>query len=153
MIGIAIYWETFIGVKESIYYEDLVKDTLKPLYCTNVLLIHEEGLNPTGIGDLYFTQEIHSSIHALMEAHLDHTFVFLEAERNIPEGINYTELKDFEHPAENVIYVTGKDSGSIPLDTLNLNNNHVVTIKTFNNYAMWAIIIAGIVLYDRYSKL
>jgi len=76
-----------------------------------------------------------------------------EAERNIPTGIDYIELKDFIHPIDNVIYVTGKDSGSVPLDSLNLEGHYVVTIKTLNDFAMWAIVIAGIVLYDRNSKM
>lgn len=151
MIGIATYWETFTGVDHPIYLIDIWKDTVKPLGGTHLFYIDEEKLNPT-CPDRDIAHKNYPSLKALLKDHSKAKFVFLEAERNIPKKIKFSYLEDFKHPKKNVIYVFGKDSGALPLEDLPLKGNHIVTIKTQKDYSMWALIVAGIVLYDRKVK-
>jgi hypothetical protein len=151
MIGVLTFWETFVGVDNPIYLADIWKDTIKPLGATNLFYIDEEGLNPKH-GDESLPCKIYPALDDFIAEHKDKTLVYLEAKRNIPEAIKYQELKDFKHPKENVIYLLGKDSSSLPLETLPLKSNFVVSISTRDNLALWSIVVAGIVLYDRKVK-
>ena len=150
MIGIIAHWET---LEETQYLKHIWIETVKPLYGTHIYFVDEEGNAPKEI-DLELTYKTFPNLLDAINEHPDATYVFLEAERNIPDNINYTYLKDFVHPKEDVFYVLGKDSGTLSLDKIDKFDNKfkVVSIKTFYNFAMWAIVITGIVLYDRKVK-
>lgn len=151
MIGVSIFWETFAGVEHPIYKYDVFKDTFRPLGATNLFFIDEEGLNPQSSDEL-LPATAFASLNDFINEHGNKTLVYLEAARNIPEGIDYQNLKDFQHPAEDVVYVLGKDSSSLPLSELPLKNNYVVNIPTNDGLALWSVVAAGLTLYDRKIK-
>lgn len=151
MIGVLAFWETFVGVDNPIYLADIWKDTVKPLGATNLFYVDEERLNPQH-GDELLPCTIYPKLDDFIAKHKNKTLVYLEAERNMEKDVEFENLEDFKHPEEDVIYVIGKDSASLPLEKLPLENNHVVTIATRDNLALWSIVVAGIVLYDRKVK-
>jgi len=149
MIGVIAYWEQ-IGVN-TIYLKDIWKDTIKPLGANLLYYVDEKGIAPEH-NDVEIIYKTFSTLEKAIAENPEVTYVYLEAERNIPRKIKYTRLKDFAHPKEDVIYVLGKDSTELPLAKLPLKGNHVVTIDTFQGYAIWALVAAGIALYDRKVK-
>jgi len=151
MIGIITYWNAQVLADSKILDTDIWKDTVKPMFGTHLLIVDESNLNPEW-GDIAITYENYPTLEAIMEAYPDATYVYLEAERNIPEGMDFTWLHDFVHPEEDVIYVTRCDESILPLISLPMEGNHVVSVNTVNSFAMWAVVIAGIVLYDRKVK-
>ena len=147
MIGVIAHWE---DLDTTPYVRHIWKDTVKPLFATHLYFVDVDGTAPKEM-DLELTYKSFSTLEDALNEHLDAKFVFLEAERNIPPGINYTYLEDFVHPEDDVFYVFGPDSGKLPLEKLEKDES-IVVVNTFYNFAMWAIVVAGIVLYDRKVK-
>jgi hypothetical protein len=147
MIGIIAHWET---LEETEYLKHIWTETVKPLYATHLYFVDKEGNAPKEV-DLELTYKTFPTLLDAINEHPEATLIYLEAERNIPNWIDYTYLKDFVHPAEDVIYVFGPDSGGLPLEKLE-KDSKIVTIKTFHDFAIWQIVAIGITLYDRMVK-
>lgn len=147
MIGIIAHWE---DIEETPYLKHIWKDTIKPLYADTLYFIDKDGTAPKEF-DLEITYKTFPTLLDALNENPDATFVFVEGERNIKEGINYTYLVDFLHPNEDVFYIFGPDSGVLPLEMLE-KDSKIVTIKTFYDFALWQIVAVGIVLYDRKVK-
>lgn len=102
------------------------------------------------------------SMYKAQEQFLDHTWVYLAGEKNIPEDASYQWLHDFEHPDDNVIYVVGPDystplsDGSPSYDISKIRKqDKIVNIRNPRepNFAMWGITAAAAVVYDRWYKI
>lgn len=151
MIGVVTYWDEQVLADSKILDTDIWKSTVKPLDATHLLVVDESDLKPEW-GDLAITYEIYPTLDAVMSEYPEATYVYLEASRNIPDGIEFDSLSDFIHPAEDVIYIVGPDSSVLPIGSLPMDGNHVVSISTVDGFALWSVVVAGIVLYDRKVK-
>ena len=145
MIGVIAHWE---DIEETPYLKHIWKDTVKPLGATHLYFIDEDGTAPKEF-DLELTYKTFPTLDKALAEHPKAHYVFLEAERNIPQSLNYWELSDFVLPEDNVFLVLGKDSDALALENLPIDDPVIVSIKTVKGYAMWAIVVAGIVLYQR----
>jgi len=151
MVGVVTFWETFIGVDNPIYIGDIWANTIRPLGGTHLFYVDQQGIGTPSI-DASIVSKTYSTFQEVLDDNPDATYVFLEAERSIPKGTDFTYLKDFVHPKEDVIYVFGKDSSDVFTENLPLEGNHVVSITTNDNLVLWSLITVGIVLYDRKVK-
>ena len=136
MIGVIAHWEE---IEETPYLKHIWKDTVKPLYADTLYFVDEEGTAPKEF-DLELNYKTFPTLEKALQEHPDAHYVFLEAERNIPEEMFYWKLNDFVIPEENVFFVLGKDSGSLDLENLQLNNPVIVSIETFSKFALWAVV-------------
>lgn len=152
MIGVVTYWNEQVLVNSKILDTDIWKDTIRPLGGTHLLIVDQSNLNPQW-GDISISYENYPTLETIFNAYPDSTYVYLESTRNIPENISYTYLKDFVHPAEDVIYVTSCDESVLPIGELPMKGNNVVAIETIDELAIWAVVVAGVVLYDRMVKV
>lgn len=151
MIGVVAYWETFTGVENPIYKAEIWKDTLKPFGATHLFFIDEEKLNPT-CPDRDIIHKNYPSLTQMLKEHKTANFVLLIAERNLPPNTPFTNIKNFIHPKDNVIYVFGKDSNTLNPKDFPSKNRQIVTISTFEGLSLWSIVTTGIVLFDRQQK-
>lgn len=145
MIGIIAYWE---DLDTTPYVKHIWKDTVKPLEGTHLYFVDEDGTAPKEF-DLEITYKTFPTLDEALAEHPKAHYVFLEAERNIPESLNYWDLSDFQMPEDNLFFVLGKDSGALDLMNLPIDDPVIVSIDTVSGFAMWAIVVAGIVLYQR----
>lgn len=151
MIGVVTFWETFQGVDNPIYIGDIWANTVRPLGGTHLFFVDYQGIGTPKV-DGSIVSKTYSSFQEVVDDNPKATYVYLAAERNIPKDIDFTYLKNFVHPKEDVIYVVGKDSGTMLEEVPLLKGNHVVSIAADDNLALWALIVIGITLYDRKVK-
>ena len=82
--------------------------------------------------------------------------VFLSQPALILPGTGRVSLKDFAHPADDVLYVVGSDYGQLDFEALSrggyLKDNDVVSIETPTSVPLWSHVALAITLYDRSVK-
>ena len=150
MIGILAHWEP----QEENFRSgrpvdvDVWKETVIPLGVDLFILIDKDNLNPP-FSRRQIQFENYGTIEEALDAHPEMTKVFMMPQRTIPDSEGYTMLEDYDHPAY-ALYVLGPDSGTLTRH-VNLADD-IVSIKTQHNYAMWSMVVAGIVVWDRKVK-
>lgn len=159
MIGAIGYWDNAQWVDVNPYAQkkilDLWRITVKAYNVNPLILIDPRELKPV-CNDEEITFETYLNLNDAISAHKDNQFVFLEVKSKIPPEIQSINLKDFNHPEGNVMYVVGSDFGDIPFKELESNPErfHFVYIETGNSIVpLWAHSALAVALYDRLAKL
>lgn len=154
MIGVLFYFE---DTNKNVYSGadfgfHLWRETVKSIGCNYFGMI-DITRNNAGAefanNDEEIAYERFTSLEDAIAAHPNVTFVGLETQdvlQSMQQPIVY--LKDYVHPADNVIYVVGPDSIGI--------NTHIpgmtwVTIPALRN-TLWSFAAACYTLYDRLIK-
>ena len=72
---------------------------------------------------------------------------------SVPENITAIPLNEFNHPEGDTIYVIGGDYGDIEFDKLPEERTSYIHIESATDMKnFWSMVVAGIVLRDRYVK-
>lgn len=154
-----MHWENADWVYESKSAQkkmfNFYKHTLQCFGGTKFILIDKDEKKPY-CGDPTIDYKIYENLEeALLDTRSKFELVFLENISAIPEGVNYTSLKDFVHPTGDTLYVVGSNYNQLDLQLLKnkgfLGKNHVININ-IPGIALWSHVALGIALYDRISK-
>lgn len=161
MIGVIFFWEDNVKNYQSgrEIDMDVWRESIKPWDVSVMIAIDQDGQNPV-CGDRSMNFESYPSLADALEAHSDMRRVFLEVPRVLKStaGIQSQPLTDLCHPADDVLYIVGPDSGHLRLSSLDdlgyvRDSDYVVTIDTPLSFSMWSLPVICIVLYDRMLKL
>jgi hypothetical protein len=146
-----------MDIKAVIHFENANWVYLYPKMVMKVFGFYTQSLKSFGINklcvinvdavDFLFNDaeiqcETYNTLDECIGAHTGWNIVALQMSDNA------TNLKDFIHPVDKVLYVIGPDF----TDWLVPNNATVINIPNVNPLPLWSHSVLSIVLYDRYLK-
>ena len=158
MVGVIFYFEE----NDKDFYSgrgvadfDIWRMSLKA-FGANAMIIIDNTAKKSADDYKHANQEIvietHKTLDEALKANSKEKNIYLETKWTLPEGTNASDLKDFDHPKDNVIYILGQASGFREED-LKVEKKTVVYVPQVGKGAMWPVCVMSIVLYDRARKL
>lgn len=143
MIAVLLHWEeAFVNsCNWSQKSMDLYRENCVAAGATHILCVQQSVDTPPSGGDVNIGFAVYPDLDTALAAYPTASLVYLDA------GAGSVALKDFTHPAEDVIYVVGPDSAGLPQSGLPAGQKVAIEGGEY-----WSFTAAAIVLRDRLVK-
>jgi len=159
MLGLVFHYQDFLASFQEGRYTymaainmEMWRQTAKAFGATHMIAVTQDPIRYDHT-DTEIVYELYPTAPEAATAHPGATLVYMEGEAYIPADTPYEYVEKFTHPAGDALYVVGPDYQAFPVSGMDLTgDNRLVVVRTSQNFSLWSILAAAIVLRDRWMK-